>query len=229
MNGNMVVPGSETILIDLIPSDAGNHNAGQLRFGSDGKLYASTGDGGSTPANSQSCASCHSADGNSSIAANPKLAQQHPEYILKQLQDFKSGKRKSAIMKPFASALSDEDMRNVAYFVGSKKIKPGFAKDKDTVALGEKIFRGGVAGPGSPDEMRAPGRDLDLEGRLAAELAVDAHRRSFGLARDREAPGKRLEAKGRNRERLLGHDRDPARRGGAAPACTTSRPGPPRA
>src|SRR5690349_1619688 len=43
-----------------------------------------------TPANSQSCASCHSADGNSSIAANPKLAQQHPEYILKQLQDFKS-------------------------------------------------------------------------------------------------------------------------------------------
>ena len=42
-----------------------------------------------TPANSQSCASCHSADGNSSIAANPKLAQQHPEYILKQLEDFK--------------------------------------------------------------------------------------------------------------------------------------------
>src|SRR5689334_8804327 len=57
-----------------------------------------------TPNNSQSCASCHSADGNSSVAANPKLAQQHPEYILKQLQDFKSGKRKSAIMKPFASA-----------------------------------------------------------------------------------------------------------------------------
>ena len=53
MNGNMVVPGSETILVDLIPSDAGNHNAGQLRFGSDGKLYASTGDGGSTPNNGQ--------------------------------------------------------------------------------------------------------------------------------------------------------------------------------
>lgn len=98
-----------------------------------------------TPNNSQSCASCHSADGNSSIAANPKLAQQHPDYILKQLQDFKSGKRKSAIMKPFASALSDDDMRNIAYFVGSKKVKPGFAKDKDTVALGEKIFRGGLS------------------------------------------------------------------------------------
>ena len=98
-----------------------------------------------TPANSQSCASCHNADGNSAIVANPKLAQQHPEYILKQLQEFKSGKRKSAIMKPYASALSDEDMRNVAWFVGSKTVKPGFAKEKDLVSLGEKIYRGGIA------------------------------------------------------------------------------------
>ena len=97
------------------------------------------------PANSQSCASCHNADGNSAVAANPKLAQQHPEYILKQLQDFKSGKRKSAIMKPLASALSEEDMRNVAWFVGAKKVKPGFAKEKDLVSLGEKIYRGGIA------------------------------------------------------------------------------------
>lgn len=99
----------------------------------------------STPANSQSCASCHNADGNAAIATNPKLAQQHPEYIQKQLEEFKSGKRKSAIMKPLASALSEEDMRNVAWFVGSKKVKPGFSKDKDTVALGEKIYRGGIA------------------------------------------------------------------------------------
>jgi cytochrome c553 len=98
-----------------------------------------------TPANSQSCASCHNADGNSSIAANPKLAQQHPEYILKQLQDFKSGKRKSPIMKPLASALSEEDMRNIAWFVASKKSKTGFAKDKELVGLGEKIYRGGIA------------------------------------------------------------------------------------
>ncbi|RZI67550.1 c-type cytochrome [Variovorax guangxiensis] len=98
-----------------------------------------------TPANSQSCASCHNADGNSAIPANPKLAQQHPEYILKQLQEFKSGKRKSAIMKPYASALSDEDMRNIAWFVGSKTVKPGFAKEKDLVTLGEKIYRGGIA------------------------------------------------------------------------------------
>jgi cytochrome c553 len=97
------------------------------------------------PANSQSCASCHNADGNSAIPANPKLAQQHPEYILKQLQDFKSGKRKSPIMQPLAAKLSDEDMRNIAWFVGSKKVKTGFSKEKDLVPLGEKIYRGGIS------------------------------------------------------------------------------------
>ncbi|MCU4119656.1 c-type cytochrome [Variovorax sp. N23] len=93
----------------------------------------------------KACASCHNADGNSAIAANPKLAQQHPEYILKQLQEFKSGKRKSAVMQGMAATLSDEEMRDVAWFVGSKTAKPGFAKEKDLVALGEKIYRGGIA------------------------------------------------------------------------------------
>lgn len=128
-----------------------------------------------TPANSQSCASCHNADGNSAIAANPKLAQQHPEYILKQLQDFKSGARKSAIMKPLASALSDEDMRNIAWFVGSKTVKPGFAKAKDTVAMGERIYRGGIgdrqipacAGCHSPDGAGIPAQYPRLGGQNA--------------------------------------------------------------
>ena len=91
------------------------------------------------------CAACHGADGNSGTPANPKLAQQHPEYLVKQLQEFKSGKRNNAIMKGFASALSDEDMRNIAYWAASKKAKTGFAKDKDLVALGEKIYRGGIS------------------------------------------------------------------------------------
>ena len=91
------------------------------------------------------CMSCHGADGNSAIAANPKLSQQHPEYLIKQLQEFKSGKRKNAIMQGFASALSDDDMRNVSYWVTSKTAKPGFAKDKELVAMGERIYRGGIA------------------------------------------------------------------------------------
>ncbi|MFM7004682.1 MAG: c-type cytochrome, partial [Limnohabitans sp.] len=88
---------------------------------------------------------CHAADGNSMIPVNPKLAQQHPEYILKQLQEFKSGKRANPVMMGFAAQLSTEDMRNVAYFVASKTASPGFAKEKETVGLGEKIYRGGIA------------------------------------------------------------------------------------
>lgn len=91
------------------------------------------------------CAACHAADGNSTIPANPKLAQQHPEYLFKQLQEFKSGKRNNAIMKGFAAALSEEEMKNIAWWVASKPAKPGFAKDKDLVMLGERIYRGGIA------------------------------------------------------------------------------------
>lgn len=93
----------------------------------------------------QVCVACHAADGNSTIPANPKLAQQHPEYLVKQLEEFKSGKRNDAVMKGFASALSDEDMRNVSFWLASQKAKTGFAKEKDLVKLGERIYRGGLA------------------------------------------------------------------------------------
>ena len=93
----------------------------------------------------QVCAACHSADGSRGSPANPILAGQHPEYLLKQLQEFKSGKRNNPVMKGFASTLSDDDMKNVTAFYASKSAKPGFAKNKDSVKLGEKIYRGGIA------------------------------------------------------------------------------------
>ena len=91
------------------------------------------------------CASCHGADGNSGTPAYPKLAQQHPEYLIKQLQEFKSGKRKNAIMLGFASTMTDDDMKNVAYWATSKKQKSGFAKEKELVIMGERIYRGGIS------------------------------------------------------------------------------------
>jgi cbb3-type cytochrome c oxidase subunit III len=91
------------------------------------------------------CAACHGADGNSGTPAYPKLAQQHPEYLVKQLQEYKSGKRANAIMSGFASTLSEQDMKNIAFWVASKKGKPGFAKEKELVTLGERIYRGGIA------------------------------------------------------------------------------------
>jgi cytochrome c553 len=91
------------------------------------------------------CAACHGPDGNSTAPIYPKLSQQHPEYLVKQLTEFKSGKRANPIMLGFASTLSEEDMKNVAYWVSAKASKPGFAKEKDLVTLGERIFRGGIA------------------------------------------------------------------------------------
>ena len=91
------------------------------------------------------CMACHTADGSRGAPANPILQGQHPEYLVKQLQEFKSGKRKNAIMMGFASTLSDEDMRNVAAFYASKVAKPGAARNKDTIRLGESIYRGGIA------------------------------------------------------------------------------------
>ena len=61
------------------------------------------------------------------------------------MQEFKSGKRNNAVMKGFAATLSDDDMKNIAYWVTSKQAKAGFAKDKELVATGERIYRGGIA------------------------------------------------------------------------------------
>jgi cytochrome c553 len=129
---------------------------------------------------SQVCAACHGADGNSGVPANPKLAQQHPEYIIKQLQEFKSGKRPSPIMQGMAAQLSDADMKNIGFWLGSQKAKTGFAKDKELVALGEKIYRGGIlerqvaacAGCHSPNGAGIPAQYPRLSGQHADYTAA---------------------------------------------------------
>lgn len=93
----------------------------------------------------QVCAACHTADGSRGSPANPILQGQHAEYLVKQLTEFKSGKRNNAIMKGMASTLSEADMKNVAAFYASKSAKPGFGKNKDLATLGEKIYKGGIA------------------------------------------------------------------------------------
>lgn len=91
------------------------------------------------------CVACHTSDGSRGSAANPILQGQHADYLVKELTEFKSGKRDNAVMKGMASTLSDADMKNVAAFYASKEAKPGFAKNKDLASLGEKIYRGGIA------------------------------------------------------------------------------------
>ena len=118
------------------------------------------------------CLACHTADGSRGTPANPILQGQHPEYLVKQLIEFKSGKRKNAIMQGMAAALSEDDMRHIAAFYASKKPKPGFATNKETLALGEQIYRGGVkskaipacAGCHSPSGAGIPAQYPSLRG-----------------------------------------------------------------
>lgn len=127
----------------------------------------------------QMCVACHAADGNSTTPANPKLAQQHPEYLIKQLKEYKSGKRANAIMSGFAAGLSEEDMRNVAYWLASQKATTGAATDADLVRLGERIYRGGIpdrqiascAGCHSPNGAGIPAQYPRLSGQHAEYTA----------------------------------------------------------
>lgn len=96
------------------------------------------------------CAACHGADGNSAITLNPKLAGQHPEYLEKQLIEFKSGKRANAVMSGMAAGLSDEEMKEIAAYFSAKKLTLGQAASNGAGSLGEKIYRGGIAATGVP-------------------------------------------------------------------------------
>lgn len=105
---------------------------------------------------SQVCVACHNADGNSTIAANPKLAQQHAHYLVKQLTDYtvRPGEQKPArensIMNGMVAALSEQDRRDVAAWYSSQTAKPGFARNKDTLELGQQIWRAGLPGKSLP-------------------------------------------------------------------------------
>lgn len=104
---------------------------------------------------SQACAACHANDGNSPAAANPKLAGQISEYLHRQLVHFKpqggkKAERENAVMAGMVATLSADDMRNVAAYYASQKLKPAAAKDKELAALGQKLFRGGNPAAGLP-------------------------------------------------------------------------------
>jgi cytochrome c553 len=107
-----------------------------------GEALYTTGDSGR---NIPACLSCHGAAGNSTIVQNPKLARQMDVYIVKQLADFKTPQRNNPVMSSIAKALSEDEMKNVAAYLDRQQPKPGAAKNKDTVELGKKIYRAGIA------------------------------------------------------------------------------------
>jgi cytochrome c553 len=93
------------------------------------------------------CIGCHGSNGNSGAAAYPKLSGQHASYTVKQLKDYKAGKdRPNAIMGAFSALLTDEDMADVGAYLQKQTPGLGTAKNKATIELGQKIYRGGIAG-----------------------------------------------------------------------------------
>lgn len=101
------------------------------------------------------CVACHGADGNSPAAANPILAGQIPQYIYKQLSNFKAvdGKpavRNNAIMGGMVAALSDEDMRSLSVYFSQQKMQPSVAKDEKLLADGKTLWRKGDFEKGVP-------------------------------------------------------------------------------
>lgn len=133
----------------------------------------------------QVCAACHNADGNSSIPANPSLAGQHAEYIIKQLKNFKSqdgkpAERESPIMGAMVAPLSPEDMNNLGAYYAQQTPKPGVARDKSLAEQGEKIYRGGnletslpaCAGCHSPNGAGLPPNYPRLAGQQSEYVAT---------------------------------------------------------
>jgi cytochrome c553 len=91
------------------------------------------------------CVSCHGANGNSTMTVNPKLAGQIEAYTYKQLVDFTSPKRNNPVMSTYSKMLTDDEKKHIAAYLTTQVQKPGAAKNKDTVELGKKIYRGGIA------------------------------------------------------------------------------------
>jgi cytochrome c553 len=95
------------------------------------------------------CIACHGPQGNSLVPLWPKLAGQHPDYLLKQLMDFKAGNRVNEQMSPMAAPLTDQEMLDLAAYYTSQT-QTGGAADPALADLGENIFRAGNPATGVP-------------------------------------------------------------------------------
>lgn len=111
---------------------------------------ASAQDGGSAEAGrakAAACLGCHGPDGNSLADAWPKIAGQLPQYIAKQLLDFKTGRRSNDQMSPIVAALSDQDIRDLAAFYAAQDVNVAEGR-AETLAQGERIYlKGAGRGP----------------------------------------------------------------------------------
>jgi cytochrome c553 len=89
------------------------------------------------------CALCHGPEGQSASVIYPRLAAQHPDYLQKQLKDFRDGRRKSETMSDMTKDLTNEDIALLARFFSSKTAGARQPADTDLAAVGKYIFHKG--------------------------------------------------------------------------------------
>lgn len=111
------------------------------------------------------CALCHGPEGESASAVYPRLAAQHPDYLQKQLKDFRDGRRKSDTMNEMAADLKDEEIAGLAAYFAGKKAASRQSGDADLTAVGKYIFQrgnsySGVAACASCHGLRGHGTEL---------------------------------------------------------------------
>jgi cytochrome c553 len=95
------------------------------------------------------CVACHGQDGNSMVGLWPSLAGQNANYLVRQLQHIKSGKRSIAVMAGLLDNFSKEDLDDIAAFYASKNNTIGQA-EADKVELGRKLYYSGSLEKGIP-------------------------------------------------------------------------------
>lgn len=98
------------------------------------------------------CAACHGGDGNTTVSQWPKLAGQHTDYFIKEMQDFQKGAqghRYSTIMSPLVINLNAEDIQALAQYYENLPTKIGAAQ-ADFVKLATKLYQGGDRNRGIP-------------------------------------------------------------------------------
>lgn len=91
-------------------------------------------------AKSAVCAACHGPNGNSTNPDWPRLAGQNAVYIAEQLRLFRSGVRNNPVMKPLATALSDQDIDDLAVYYEAQtplglEADPSYWKDGEALYL----------------------------------------------------------------------------------------------
>ncbi len=129
-------------------------------------LFTPITQGKSSPGKANQCFACHGVNGVSLNPEFPSLAGQNKNYLVKQLRAFKSGDRKSPIMKPMASGLSDKDMEQVAtYFSikkagGGERIAKGYEGAPSGIDVGTVKKKVGLTGVALSDKDFASAKEI---------------------------------------------------------------------